>query len=177
MKIYNFLDYIKENKFNIIDFVTKKHGSQKYGDKPYIYHILGVNAVCDRFINKYEWSEYDKDVIKKSIMCHDLLEDTDTTKEELISLFGEDVYKVVFNVSGFGNNRKERNTNAYSKIPNDDRSIFVKLCDRISNVEESIGNDRLFNMYRSENDNFKKNIFNGKFLEMWGRLDELFNNP
>lgn len=165
----------KFDNFNIIDFVTKKHGSQKYGNKPYIYHILGVNNVCDRFIDKYDWSEHDKYVIKTSVMCHDLIEDTDVTKEELIGLFGEDVYKIVFNVSGFGNNRKERNSDAYRKIPTDDRSIFVKLCDRISNVEESVkSNERLFNMYKDENDKFKRKIFNGKFIEMWKYLDELF---
>lgn len=166
--------YIQENVvYNVIDYVTKKHGDQKYGDKPYIYHILKVKEVCDKFIDKYDWSEHDKDVIKISIMCHDLIEDTDVTYEDLEELFNSDVAKVVFNVTGIGKNRKERNINAYNKISKDDRSVFVKLCDRISNVEQSNNNLYLLNMYKKEYPDFKRHIFNNKFIEMWKYLDEL----
>lgn len=159
--------------FDIIKFVENKHGNQKYGDKPYIYHILNVKDICDKYINLYNWSVYDKYVIETSVMCHDLLEDTDTTKDELIELFGKDVYKIVFNVTGIGDNRKERNQDAYNKIPTDDRSIFVKLCDRISNMKESMTNHRKMEKYKREYPIFKDNIFNGKFIEMWGELEHI----
>lgn len=104
---------IKYKKFNLLDFVKKNHGDQKYSDKPYIYHILSVKNVCDRFIDKYDWSDYDKDVIETSVMCHDLIEDTDITRDDLNKLFGEDVGTIVWNVTGLGQTRKERNICAY----------------------------------------------------------------
>jgi len=163
----------KYKEFDIIKFVDNKHKGQKYGRKPYIYHIIEVKKVCDKYIDLYDWNSYDKYVIETAVMCHDLLEDTDTTKEELIDLFGEDVYKIVFNVTGIGVNRKERNMDAYNKIPTDNRSIFVKLCDRISNITESITNRRKMDMYKIEYNKFKNNIFNGEFIEMWEHLDRL----
>lgn len=167
---------LKFSDYKLIEYVSKKHGEQKYGDKPYMYHILKVKDVCDKFIDNYEFDEYNKNVIKISVMCHDLLEDTDTEYEELVKIFNEDVAKIVFNVTGVGTNRKQRNLNAYNKIKTDDRSIFVKLCDRISNVEESIkNNERLLKIYKEEYFLFKKNIFNGKFIEMWDYLDKLIN--
>jgi guanosine-3',5'-bis(diphosphate) 3'-pyrophosphohydrolase len=161
--------------FNIDDYVTKKHGNQMYGGyKPYMYHINQVKKVCDKFIDLYNWSSHDRYVIETAVMCHDLLEDTDTSYEELEDLFGNDVAQIVFNVSGFGDNRKERNKDAYSKIKTDDRSIFVKLCDRISNVEESATNMKKLTMYREEYEIFKHHVFNGEFKEMWRYLDDLF---
>lgn len=172
-----FIEYLKDNHhfdFDIIDYVTKKHGNQKYGDgHPYIYHILNVKDISEKYINLYNWSEKDKHIIRTSILCHDILEDTETDDYELVSLFGKEVWEIVFNVSGFGKNRKERNEDAYNKIIRDDKSIFVKLCDRISNVEESMTNRSKFRMYKNEYPEFRNKIFNGKFIEMWDYLEKL----
>jgi len=167
----------KLKDFNLVQYVTIKHGEQKYGKNlPYIYHLLKVKAVCDRYIDLFDWKDDDKEIIRTSVLCHDLLEDTETTMEELIHLFNEDVAQIVFNVSGFGKNRKERNTNAYTKIKNDPRSIFVKLCDRISNVEESITYPEKLEMYKKEYDTFKTYVYNGMFLVMWDYLEHLILN-
>lgn len=163
----------KLKDFNILQYVTIKHGNQKYGKLPYIYHIMKVKGVCDKYINEFDWSEEDKEIIQIAVLCHDLIEDTDTPFEELKLLFNEDVAQIVFNVSGFGNNRKERNKDAYEKIKNDPRSVFVKLCDRISNVEESITYPEKLDMYRKEYDTFKTYVYNGLFQIMWEHLDNL----
>lgn len=167
--------YNKKNKFDIINYVADKHKNQKYGDKDYMYHILGVKNICDEFIDKYDWSEYETHVIETSVLCHDLLEDTNVTYVELIDKFGKDVAEKVFNLSGFGKTRKERNFNAYSKMKGDKISIFVKLCDRIFNTQESKNNnERLFKMYKNEYLVFKKYLFSENELEeMWSYLDEL----
>lgn len=164
----------KLKNFNIIQYVTIKHGKQKYGKHlPYIYHLLKVKKVCDKYINAFDWNDVDKEIIQTAILCHDLLEDTETTYEELRYLFNKDVAQIVFNVSGFGCNRKERNMNAYGKIKNDSRSVFVKLCDRISNVEESMTYPEKLYMYREEYETFKRHVFNGMFQPMWDYLESL----
>jgi len=164
------------NNFNIIKYVSNKHKGQKYGNVDYIYHILNVKNTCDKFINKYKWTDKEKYIIEMSAYCHDLLEDTNTTYEELVNNFGKEIAKTVYNLSGFGDNRKTRILNSLNKIKNDKISIFVKLCDRISNTENSIDNPKKLKMYKKEYPLFKKYLKkDDEFIEMWNYLDTLNN--
>lgn len=161
---------------DIINYVTYNHGDQKYGNnKPYVYHLEKVKNVCERFIDLYNFSEYEKYVIIVSAWCHDLIEDTDVTYDEIVDKFGEDVARIVHNLSGFGINRIERNKNAYNKIKGDKISTFVKLCDRISNTEESLTIPRKMIMYSKEFNSFKENLkIDGELEEMWDYLEKLY---
>jgi hypothetical protein len=55
-----------------------------------------------------------------------------------------------------GKNRKERaNDKYYEGIKNTPGAVFVKLCDRIANVQYSkMTGSRMFEMYKKENDEF-----------------------
>ena len=103
-----------------IDFAVSKHEKQ-LDDSGYDYfeeHIFKVAKGVSVFTS-------DPEVIA-SAMLHDTLEDTDTTREELIEYFGENVAGLVQEVTKSGHN-------TFSNLHSRD-AILIKLIDRASNV-------------------------------------------
>lgn len=86
-----------------------------------------------------------------------------------------------------GKTRAERaNDKYYEGIRNTPGAVFVKLCDRIANVQYSkMTKSRMFEMYKKENLHFTKSLgfrndnaeFPGhEYFEMYKYLINLFNN-
>jgi guanosine-3',5'-bis(diphosphate) 3'-pyrophosphohydrolase len=74
------------------DFAAKKHSEQRRKDKeetPYINHPIGVAHLATSV------GETEDLVILQACLLHDTVEDTDTTHEELVREFGEEVANVV----------------------------------------------------------------------------------
>ncbi len=111
------------------------HANQKRRDgSKYITHPVEVaNILADL--------KMDKDSICAALM-HDVLEDCDITKNNLRSLFGEDVADIVDGVSKLGKldiaNRKDNDANNLQKMmlamSKDVRVVLVKICDRLHNM-------------------------------------------
>ena len=139
---------IKNNDINkikkAIEFADKKHLNQKRkSGEPYIIHPLNTA------LNLIEWS-MDVDCIIAGIL-HDIIEDTNTTKEEIENLFNKDVADIVETVSKVSNISKknrskkiresigEREIDYHLKvmmsINSDYRAIIVKLADRLHNMQ------------------------------------------
>lgn len=87
---------------------------------------------------------------------HDVIEDTETTKDEVAALFGNEIATIVFCVTdGEGVSRSERKKEVYQKIIANQKAIQVKLADRIANVEACFLNGhKKFNMYQTEHSTF-----------------------
>lgn len=156
----------------IMLFAIKKHGDQKYGDLPYVYHLVCVMDVLLRFGYRHEsWIG--------AAWAHDLLEDTDTTREELRNLCGSFIEELVFAVtSEKGKNRKERNQKTYPKTRNSLWGIALKLSDRIANVEHSKANNAgLYQMYKKEYPEFREALYTpSSYRNMWDHLDKLMED-
>jgi len=146
------------------------HEGQKYGNHPYMHHIDNVVQIANEL-------GYSTNVII-SCYLHDTLEDTNLTKDKISELFGNHIASVVYAVKDEdGINRAERKSKTYVKIASMPDAIAVKLCDRISNVRESIqGNDKLFKMYKKEQPDFEAALKNGSNQKAWDILDSLFNH-
>ena len=73
---------------------------------------------------------------------HDLIEDTRVSYNDCVKALGEIPASIIYAVSNEkGKNRKERaNDKYYAGIRETPGALFVKLCDRIANVQYS--NDR-----------------------------------
>lgn len=127
-------DEIKEIE-KAIDYASLKHDGQlrKTGED-YIIHPLYVAIILTSI-------KADKDTIIASLL-HDVLEDTETTKEELTNLFGEVVANLVDGVTKINSinvsTENEYLTNYYKKIivgmSEDVRVIIIKLADRLHNM-------------------------------------------
>lgn len=139
-------------------FAIERHGEQKYGEYPYVYHLDMVYEVVVSIAleEDYQMAAY----------LHDVLEDTDTSKEELESIFGVRVTELVFAVTGVGENRKEKKASMIKKLEAYPDGINLKMADRLANMEQSLKYPKMFKMYESELNEYKylfekgnKNLF------------------
>lgn len=140
-------------RWDVINFATERHAGQTYGDgAPYTEHLAAVELVLASF-------GYHSPFWVACAWLHDVLEDTATTRQEIVTKFGCEVANTVYAVSGFGANRRERNSCIYAKIVLDRRATILKLADRIANVEACAAvNHRLGPMYLRERGEFYRAV-------------------
>ena len=166
-KEWRFMDDRQENISKLLecwDFASKHHNGQWYGNKPYMYHLKKVSDVALDL-------GYTDESILMSCLLHDIIEDTEVSYKDVKENFGEEVAEIVYCVTDeLGRSRKERKSKTYKKIRNNPKSIVVKLCDRISNITESMGKDnynlKLMKMYLDEHNEFVNGISNDDSLDL-----------
>jgi len=112
---------------------------------------------------------------------HDLIEDTRTSFNDVKEQLGEAAAEIVFAVTNEkGKTRKDRaNKRYYDGIRATQGAVFVKLCDRIANVQYSkMTQSKMFKKYRDENPNFIESLGfkpNHSYKLMFNELIALFN--
>ncbi len=134
------MDY-SENNIKLIltaaKFAAEKHRDQRRKNKkasPYINHPVEVAELLWNLGNVR-----DIQVIAAALL-HDTLEDTDTTPEEITSLFGSQVASLVQEVTDDKRRPKpERKQLQIEHAPHlSDGARHIKLADKISNLREMI---------------------------------------
>ncbi len=122
---------------NVLHFASQKHKYQtrKDGKIPYINHPIQVAKILA------ENGENDISLLSAAIL-HDTIEDTDTSPEEILENFGEDVLQIVLDCTDDKNlskhERKEKQiTSASSKCRS---ARALKIADKICNIKDIIGN-------------------------------------
>lgn len=115
-----------------------------------------------------------------AVWGHDLIEDTRVSYNDVKSQLGQEAANIIYAVTNEkGKTRKERaNTKYYEGIRNTPGAVFVKLCDRIANVQYgSMTKSRMVKMYGKENHEFQKALgryTDYKHLEpMFAELDKI----
>ena len=129
--------------------------NHKYDGKPYTYHLSMVVEVAERFIHLIPVNK--RDTVLAACWCHDTIEDCRVTYNDVKSELGEEVANIVYALTNEkGKTRKERaNDKYYEGIRNTKGAVFVKLCDRIANVQYSkMTKSSMFKKYKEENPNF-----------------------
>ena len=127
------LDPLRFVKF----YASVKHAGQTYSNGlPYTHHLSQVAAVVERFDTSIPMYEVSKQQMLEAAWLHDVIEDTKTKRKDIAEMFGEKVAELVWAVSNEpGENRKVRHALTYPKTLSVPGAVFVKLCDRIANVE------------------------------------------
>lgn len=111
-------------------FADKAHGAQMYGKFPYTYHLGGVaSLVATRMKGKPMASTY-----VAVAWLHDVLEDTDTTFEKLVSEFGTLIAEQVMVLTKLPGIPYERYIQNCIEF---DIAREVKICDTLFNLTES----------------------------------------
>lgn len=151
------------------EFAIEKHGNQKYGEYPYSVHLDAVAAIA---------SEYGESA-KVVAYLHDVVEDTDTTIEEIEREFGALVAGCVAILTDeSGETRQERKEKTYQKmaaVTGDlELALIVKAADRLANFKACVSgnNQRLLEMYKKEQDVFKKSVYRAGLCDsIWDQID------
>lgn len=155
-------------------FAVRKHANQKYGEYSYTYHLSRVAKIAEQVCTLYNLP---KELLVPAAWLHDTLEDTQTTWDELTLQFNSAIATLVEAVTDAdGKNRKERAIKTLPKIRKHGiHAVALKLCDRIANVEASlggVGNVKLFKMYKKEYPAFKEALYQqGELWMVWDWLD------
>jgi (p)ppGpp synthase/HD superfamily hydrolase len=130
---------------------------------PYEFHLRMVAQAAKDFIHLIPDRNEGDDSLRENIIMaaygHDLIEDTRVSYNDVKEVLGQQAADIIYAVSNEkGKNRKERaNEKYYEGIRNTPGAVFVKLCDRIANVQYSkMTKSRMFEMYKKENSEFTK---------------------
>ena len=154
---------------------------------PYEFHLRMVAQVAKNFIHLIPDTNDSETSFRDNIMMaaygHDLIEDTRVSYNDIKEVLGLQVADIIYALTNEkGKTRKERaNDKYYEGIRNTPGAVFVKLCDRIANVQYSkMTGSRMFEMYKNENDHFETMLGrytdNSELESMFIYLTNLFNN-
>jgi len=116
-------------------FALSKHGTQlRESGEPYISHPIEVATILTSL-------KMDQDTVIAGIL-HDTIEDTDTTVQEIESLFGVQIANIVNGVTKLSkfelSSLAEKQTENFKKLlisaASDIRVLIIKLADRLHNM-------------------------------------------
>jgi guanosine-3',5'-bis(diphosphate) 3'-pyrophosphohydrolase len=156
-------------------FALNAHGGQMYGVHPYSVHLDAVVDLLEPF-------GIDAQIIG---YLHDVIEDTDTTANNIKAVFGGLVSTCVeLLTDADGKNRKEKKQITYARLAKvegaETLALVVKAADRLANVRACRldKNERLFGVYRDEHTAFRSAAYRINLCEnLWVELDELLRMP
>jgi len=109
---------------DVIEFMIKSHGDQKYGDLPFCVHPI---LVARHFSNKE---------LKTIALLHDVVEDTDVTIQKIKELFGDVVAEAIDAIS-----RRENEKYLEEYIPRVYKNNLAKKV-KSADLEENIHSAR-----------------------------------
>jgi (p)ppGpp synthase/HD superfamily hydrolase len=178
---------------NKIQWCIDQHrNTNHFYDKylPYEFHLRMVAQAYEDFkhLLNYDKDYYTSETItdrveqvSEGMACylaiwgHDLIEDTRTSYNDVKNVLGQESADIIYAVTNLrGKTRSERAGDEYYKLIRETKgATFVKLCDRIANVQYSkMTKSRMFEMYKKENDHFMKQL--GYSIKKDHELDEMF---
>lgn len=151
-------------------FAVEAHGAQRYGDKPYVYHLDQVAGLVEFYGNDAQVIGY----------LHDVVEDTPVNRLEVAEVFGHFVGACVEIVTDEpGRTREERKRKTNQKMRrvsgSHELALVVKAADRLANVTACITerNDVLLERYLREQAVFRSAVYRkGLCDDIWSRLSE-----
>lgn len=143
---------------------------------PYEFHLRMVARVYEMFKYLLLPEENLFDSIETACWGHDLIEDCRVSYNDCVEHLGREVAEIIYAVTNNkGRNREERaDAKFYYEMRFVPGATFVKLCDRIANIQYSkMTGSRMYDMYREEKGEFIKRI-GIKYPDMLNYLINLF---
>lgn len=162
----------------VSDYAKMKHRSvnQLYDDRDYEFHLEYTYRIAKRFI--YLIPEDAEILVYCACWVHDIIEDTRTSYNDLKKNTNTEIADLAYALTEEkGKTRLERESdNYFDGIRKCKYATFVKLCDRIANIEHSWGTrSRMFNMYKKENERFTSLLYDVKYDAMFKAMHELLS--
>lgn len=154
------------------DFVNQFYDEEL--NLKYSYHLQMVADVAIRFSYLLDSPSQVEEALLLSY-CHDILEDGRLTPNDLIKELGRDLTMKVISLSvdPRGLTKEDRlSDDYYSKINEDFVTAFIKLCDRIANVEQASLTNSIRPSYRDLS-KIRKHFTHSKFEDLIDYLHSL----
>jgi len=146
---------------------------------PYEFHLRMVVENGKKFLHLVK-DELREDTMK-GCWGHDLIEDARQNYNSILknsNKYVAEICRACCNLTR-GRDRDERMPDwIYQDIFNTPGAVFVKLCDRMANVQYSkLTGSSMFNKYKKEHAHFKEMLYSKEagLDEMWEYLETLFN--
>ena len=150
-----------------------KHSGQMYGSLPYYIHLEAVSRLASPFGT-------DAMIVAQ---LHDVVEDTQTSVEELAADFGYVIADAVaYMTDGKQKDRYSRKADINQRLASLDVTeeagriaLIVKACDRLANVRASLRSpEHYFERYQQEHPHFREAVYRRGLCEaIWWELDNL----
>ena len=153
-------------------FALAAHGSQRYGDRPYSFHLEAVVQLLSPYGVEAQVIGY----------LHDVVEDTEATESDIRERFGALVADCVSLLTDSpGRSRAERKAKTSARLAGvaagpAELALLVKAADRLANVRTCVLDDRrgLLAVYRGEHRSFRRAAYREGLCEpFWVELDAL----
>ncbi|MCM8595789.1 HD domain-containing protein [Accumulibacter sp.] len=152
-------------------FALAAHGEQKYGDRPYAWHLEAVVDLLAPYGVEAQILGY----------LHDVVEDTPVTEHEIRERFGPLVAECVGLLTDPpGTTRAERKAGTYARLAGVDGphelALVAKAADRLANVRCCVADQRqgLWETYRREHSAFRQAAWRPGLCDpLWEELDAL----
>ncbi len=152
-------------------FALTAHGSQRYGTRPYEFHLEAVVELLLPYGTAAQVVGY----------LHDVVEDTEVNENDIRDRFGHLIADCVSLVTDCpGANRAERKAGTYARLAAvegaSELALVVKTADRLANVRSCIADQRrgLWELYRDEHASFRAAAYRAGLCEpLWNELDAL----
>ena len=159
-----------------------QEANKTYGKKeiPYSFHLARVAYYVQKFSHLLPSTEVD--IVISAAWCHDVIEDTGNTYNDLKNATSKEVADLVYLVTNeLGRNRDERHVKTLPKIASSPIATYLKLCDRMANIEystyelEQVSQHRktMLQKYNSEHYKFKEALYLDEHIIMWKYLESL----
>lgn len=137
-----------------IDIAAQAHGEQKVPGKNYTYVVHIVNVCMEVIYAAQQESKVNQELLVQCALLHDIIEDTKTTYQEVMQLFGKVIADGVLALSKNEDIKKEKRLlDSVQRIKKQPPEIgMVKLADRITNLQKppSYWSDEKKRKYRQD---------------------------
>ena len=172
--------YMKHSQYYYIKYYgisCHERVNQKYDGKPYKVHLKMVRKYAGKYVyllSHLPW-EY-VELILGSCWTHDTIEDTGETYNNVKENCGEVVAEITYAVTNEkGKTRKERaNDKYYDGIKKVEYADFIKICDRLANIEYSKKKgSSMLDKYRKEHANFKSKLYRSEYDAMFVDMEKM----
>ena len=160
-------------------YASKMHSASNhdYDIHPYRYHLRMVVDFANKYIHLIP--KKDRDTVIAGCWVHDTIEDARATYHDVLKNTNKVVAEYAYALTNEkGRNRAERASSSYYYgIRIYKHASFIKLCDRLANVTYSKKKKSgMFKGYKKEYANFKNELYDERWIEIWKDLEELLNN-
>lgn len=149
--------------------------SHMYGMFPYSVHLRAVRSAAYAFRRLFPKDK--EPIIFGGAWCHDIIEDARQTYNDVVSRTNVDIAELAYALTNEkGKTRAERANDKYYKgIRDTPYAVFLKLCDRIANIEAAVKmkNERMLEVYKKEHSKFKLALYTSEYGDMWRHMESV----